>query len=303
MRTTLLAGIAALALAAPAMAQDTPNGSIPAGTPNATQGQIGTAAEGTRTAEAPAELPQIIDRLRQAQGDDQAWFKVRDEAKQALRRVHDAAIRKGGQDEIVKKVNEARTRLDETQPQDRERAVQLMTELQQAAQSQGLDIAADAPPPPSAPAGGQQQAGSQQAGGQQQAAGGTGAAQGGAPAPDNKGGMNALADDAAAGNIGQAPVSMEAWERQVGRQLIAPDGVELGEIQDVLADPGGKVVGVIVESGGFLGLGEKTSFIGADRLRFSEGGQLLAYVTREQVEQATRDQPSAEWKSIAAGNK
>ena len=43
-----------------------------------------------------------------------------------------------------------------------------------------------------------------------------------------------------------------------GTDVIGPDNAQVGDVNDVLFDKGGKIVGLIVGVGGFLGIGEKS---------------------------------------------
>jgi sporulation protein YlmC with PRC-barrel domain len=43
-----------------------------------------------------------------------------------------------------------------------------------------------------------------------------------------------------------------------GTDVIGPDNAQVGDVNDVLFDKGGKIIGLIVGVGGFLGIGEKS---------------------------------------------
>lgn len=47
-----------------------------------------------------------------------------------------------------------------------------------------------------------------------------------------------------------------------GTDVIGPDNAQVGDVNDVLFDKSGKIVGLIVGVGGFLGIGEKSVAIG-----------------------------------------
>jgi hypothetical protein len=65
--------------------------------------------------------------------------------------------------------------------------------------------------------------------------------------------------------------------------VVGAGGEEIGEVEEVLADPSGKPAALAVEAGGFLGVGEKTVVVGLDRLRL-ENDQLVTGMDKEQVE-------------------
>jgi hypothetical protein len=50
--------------------------------------------------------------------------------------------------------------------------------------------------------------------------------------------------------------------------VYAPDGKAIGEIEDVLIDESGRVVAVVIEAGGFLGIGEKRIAVPMTALSF-----------------------------------
>jgi hypothetical protein len=65
--------------------------------------------------------------------------------------------------------------------------------------------------------------------------------------------------------------------------LYGPNGEEIGEVEEVLANGSGKPVAVAAEVGGFLGVGEKAVTIGLDQLRL-DGEHLVSGMTKEQLE-------------------
>jgi hypothetical protein len=64
----------------------------------------------------------------------------------------------------------------------------------------------------------------------------------------------------------------------------------IGEIEDVLIDDKGKVAAVVVEAGGFLGIGEKNVAVAFDQLKFAQDsdGDLVVTtaMTKEGLEAA-----------------
>jgi hypothetical protein len=84
-----------------------------------------------------------------------------------------------------------------------------------------------------------------------------------------------------------------------GRQMIAPwnlrvedvedvdvdgsDGKKIGEVEDVLEDANGKTRAVVLEYGGFLGLGTKQVIVPLDKLRLGQGRRLTTDLSDDQL--------------------
>ena len=69
------------------------------------------------------------------------------------------------------------------------------------------------------------------------------------------------------------------------------DGNAIGEVEDVVLDSEAKVVGVTVDVGGFLGIGETTVLLPTDDLRLVQtpedsGFYIVTRMSREQIEDA-----------------
>lgn len=60
-------------------------------------------------------------------------------------------------------------------------------------------------------------------------------------------------------------------------------GVEIGEIDDVLAGPDGEIAAVTVEVGGFLGIGEREAIIDVDQI-ILDGLRLTLDMSKEEIE-------------------
>ena len=58
-----------------------------------------------------------------------------------------------------------------------------------------------------------------------------------------------------------------------GTDVIGPDNAQVGDVNDVLFDKGGKIIGLIVGVGGFLGIGEKS--VAIDMKRRPTSGRLV----------------------------
>lgn len=66
-------------------------------------------------------------------------------------------------------------------------------------------------------------------------------------------------------------------------EVVGADGKEVGEVEEVLANPAGQAVAVTIEAGGFLGIGAKEVVVGLDRLRMADG-RLVTDLTKAQAE-------------------
>jgi len=73
-----------------------------------------------------------------------------------------------------------------------------------------------------------------------------------------------------------------------GATVIGPDGDDIAEVGDILLTADGEIDAMMVDFGGFLGLGQKTVAVALDNLEFAsnENGDLVIYsdFTREQLE-------------------
>lgn len=91
---------------------------------------------------------------------------------------------------------------------------------------------------------------------------------------------------------GYAPVEVEALtaDNLSGATVVGPDGNDIAKVGDILLTQDGKVDAMLVDFGGFLGLGQKTVAVGMENLEFAsnENGDLLVYsdFTKEQLEAA-----------------
>jgi hypothetical protein len=78
-------------------------------------------------------------------------------------------------------------------------------------------------------------------------------------------------------------------EMSWGKTSYASVGVDwndVGEIEDIVLDASGKMVGIVVEVGGFLNIADKDIFLGADEFRITPvDGNDHAVVTRWNEEQ------------------
>lgn len=73
-----------------------------------------------------------------------------------------------------------------------------------------------------------------------------------------------------------------------GATVIGPDGEDIAAVDDILLNADGSIDAMIVDFGGFLGLGQKRVAVGMDNLEFAanESGDVIIYsdFTREELE-------------------
>ncbi len=76
----------------------------------------------------------------------------------------------------------------------------------------------------------------------------------------------------------------------IGTRVYGSEDADLGEVSDVVFDPSGKIDAVVVDVGGFLGIGEKPVALDFKTLniRVDQGGNLIvvANATKDQLDQA-----------------
>jgi sporulation protein YlmC with PRC-barrel domain len=89
----------------------------------------------------------------------------------------------------------------------------------------------------------------------------------------------------------EMPVGDITSEELVGTTVYGADDANVGEIGDVALSADGKVDAVIVDVGGFLGMGEKNIAVGMDNLKFmtDKDGNKYLYTsfTKDQLEKQT----------------
>jgi hypothetical protein len=79
-------------------------------------------------------------------------------------------------------------------------------------------------------------------------------------------------------------------DQLIGTKVIGPENTEIAEVGDFVLTEDGKIDALLVDFGGFLGIGEKRVAVGIDNLEFTtdEGGTQYVWlnVTREQLDAA-----------------
>jgi hypothetical protein len=68
-----------------------------------------------------------------------------------------------------------------------------------------------------------------------------------------------------------------------GMDVDGPDGKQIGEVEAVLEDANGEIRGVVLEYGGFLGLGAKQVVVVLDRLRPGQGRRFTTDLTEDKL--------------------
>jgi hypothetical protein len=70
------------------------------------------------------------------------------------------------------------------------------------------------------------------------------------------------------------------WDDPEGYAIVRPEWVKVGDIEDVVLDRNGQMVGVLAEIGGFLDIGDRDVMIPLDNIRFtSDAASKFALVT------------------------
>jgi sporulation protein YlmC with PRC-barrel domain len=69
--------------------------------------------------------------------------------------------------------------------------------------------------------------------------------------------------------------------------IYGPGGDQVGEVEKVLVDASGEVVGFAVETEGFLGIGDEDVIVGVDQLELV-GDRFVTSLTEEQLEELPR---------------
>jgi len=98
-------------------------------------------------------------------------------------------------------------------------------------------------------------------------------------------------DQMATGSISETPVSQDiAASKLIGVEAYGSDDADIGEVSDIVFDPNGDIKAVIVDVGGFLGIGEKPVALNFDSLnmRTDESGKLMVSInaTKDQLDKA-----------------
>ncbi|RYI02519.1 MAG: PRC-barrel domain containing protein [Acetobacteraceae bacterium] len=104
-----------------------------------------------------------------------------------------------------------------------------------------------------------------------------------APAPARPVATNAPASPAAVPSL-----SREEAGRLIGTDLVGANDQKAGEIENLVVDGTGRVRGAVVEWGGFLGIGQRSTIIPMESIQFAADGKGHLALTREQLEALPR---------------
>ena len=106
-----------------------------------------------------------------------------------------------------------------------------------------------------------------------------------APSNDSSSaGQAAAADEAIIDE--QQPGQVRA-DKVIGAKVTNPGGEKVGDVRDILLDEQGKVVGVILSVGGFLGIGDKHVAVNWSDIKLEgEGDKVVVNMSKDQIENA-----------------
>ena len=94
-------------------------------------------------------------------------------------------------------------------------------------------------------------------------------------------------------------------ENLVGREVVDGQGNEIGQISDLLIGSDGSIQNVLVDVGGFLGIGMRTVALDLNQVQLTKNdadksGNLVISMTKQQVEALpTVEQTEAGWSAIS----
>ncbi len=98
--------------------------------------------------------------------------------------------------------------------------------------------------------------------------------------------------DTSAGATGEAILAQEQpghvrANKLIGAKVANTEGQDVGDVSDILLDEKGKVAGVLLSVGGFLGIGDKKVAVNWDEIQLQEDGeQIMVDMSKEQISEA-----------------
>ena len=73
----------------------------------------------------------------------------------------------------------------------------------------------------------------------------------------------------------------------IGAKVTNPNGEKIGDVSDILLDEQGKVVGVILSVGGFLGIGDKHVAVNWSDIKLEDDGEKVVIgMSKDQIKNA-----------------
>jgi sporulation protein YlmC with PRC-barrel domain len=120
--------------------------------------------------------------------------------------------------------------------------------------------------------------------------------------PDVNVGSTASPNASSVGNAAVAPAAgtypvAKDVEKWMGKDVYGTNGKKVGELNNVLIDPDGKVRAGIIEFGGFLGIGEHRVAVPWNQIN-AQGDRLTVNMTNDQIKAAptwNKDKPSGQF--------
>jgi sporulation protein YlmC with PRC-barrel domain len=93
---------------------------------------------------------------------------------------------------------------------------------------------------------------------------------------------------------GQAGGSLEGMsdDEIVGKAIVSRDGEEIGDVDEVVVDGTTGQKFVVVDVGGFLGVGEKSIVVALDELQAADDDRIQSDLTRETLQTQTEYDPT-----------
>jgi flagellar biosynthesis GTPase FlhF len=85
-----------------------------------------------------------------------------------------------------------------------------------------------------------------------------------------------------------------AKDHLIGMKVKGPDGKIIGDIEDLIISDGNQVVGIVMGTGGFLGLGEKRVGVALQSLKFEENGGQISVALPEATAEVLAAVPAYE---------
>lgn len=101
-----------------------------------------------------------------------------------------------------------------------------------------------------------------------------------------------ISAESTAGATGEAILAQEQpghvrANKLIGAKVANTEGQDVGDVSDILLDEKGKVAGVLLSVGGFLGIGDKKVAVNWDEIQLQEDGeQIMVDMSKEQISEA-----------------
>ena len=84
---------------------------------------------------------------------------------------------------------------------------------------------------------------------------------------------------------GNATMSAEQAERLIGKEVVSARGQDMGEIENLIVDGKGQVKGLVVQWGGFLGIGDKERVVPWNQVSYDHSSERVTIdMTKDQIQ-------------------